>query len=74
MIIDTCLIEIVKAVQVIQISVIQGLDEYHLQNLRYHLAGHLLCTDNDKDIYLLPITRRFLVGRPQGRPKQCIDE
>ena len=34
----------------IQISVIKGLDEYHLQKLRYHLAGHLLCTDNDKDI------------------------
>ena len=52
----------------IQISVIQGLDEYHLYThlpctqykLRYHLAGHLLCTDNDKDIYLLSITRRFL--------------
>ena len=37
----------------IQISVIQGLDEYHL-------AGHLLCTDNDKDISVYSITRRFL--------------
>ena len=30
------------------------------RKLRYHLAGHLLCADNDKDIYLLSITRRFL--------------
>ena len=28
--------------------------------LRYRLAGHLLCTDNDKHIYRLSITRRFL--------------
>ena len=32
---------------------------YTQMKLRYHLAGHLLCTDNDKDIYLLSITRRF---------------
>jgi len=29
--------------------------------MEYHLAGHLLCTDNDKDMYLLSITRRFLI-------------
>ena len=52
----------------IQISVIQGLDEYHLhtrlprtqKKLRYHLAGHLLCTDNGQDIWVYSITRRFL--------------
>ena len=43
-----------------QISVVKGLDEYHLQKLRYHLAGHLLCTDNGKDIWVYSITRRFL--------------
>ena len=58
----------------IQISVIKGLDEFHLKKLRYHLAGHLLCTDNDKDIYLLSITRRFLTDAQtdaQNVPVDC---
>ena len=37
----------------IQISVVQGLDEYHLHT-------RLPCTDNDKDTQVYSITRRFL--------------
>jgi len=65
---DKCLIEIVNAVQVIPISVFidtwnitySWADILYSDKIRQHLAGHLLGTDNDKDIWVYSITRRFL--------------
>ena len=37
-----------------------GADILYSDKIRQHLAGHLLCTDNDKDIWVHSITQRFL--------------